>query len=87
MPYDIIERILQCCHVDLLVYHVSGCLSYYVGRFMLVSIKCIQPVQFDSVHATKFIFFIRFFLVDSSDKICWLVSFVGRGARLWRHPG
>ena len=54
---------------------------------MLVSIKCIQPVQFDSVHATKFIFFIRFFLVDSSDKIRWLVSFVGRGARLWRHPG
>ena len=32
-------------------------------------------------------FFIRFFLVDSSDKIRWLVSFVGRGARLWRHPG
>ena len=57
MPYDIIERILQCCHVDFLVYHVSGCLSYYVGRFMLVSIKCIQPVQFDSVHATKFVFF------------------------------
>ena len=87
MPYDIIEIILQCCHVDLLVYHVSGCLSYYVGRFMLVSIKCIQPVQSDSVHATKFIFFILFFLVDSSDKIRWLVSFVGRGARLWRHPG
>ena len=34
----------------------SDCLSYYVGQFMLVSIKCIQPVQFDSVHATKFIF-------------------------------
>ena len=75
MPYDIIERILQCCHVDLLVYHVSGCLSYYV-----------QPVQFDSVHATKFIFH-SVFLVDSSDKIRLLVSFVGRGARLWRHPG
>ena len=86
MPDDIIERILQCCHVDLLVYHVSGCLSCYVGRFMLFSIKCIQPVQFDSVHATKFIF-IRFFLVDISDKIRLLVSFVGRGARLWRHPG
>ena len=53
---------------------------------MLVSIKCIQPVQFDSVHATKFIF-PSVFLVDSSDKIGLLVSFVGRGARLWRHPG
>ena len=53
---------------------------------MLVSIKCIQPVQFDSVHATKFIF-PSVFLVDSSDKIRLLVSFVGRGARLWRHPG
>ena len=86
MPYDIIERILQCCHVDLLVYHVSDCLSYYVVQFMLVSIKCIQPVQFDSVHATMFIF-TSVFLVDSSDMIRWLVSFVGRGARLWRHPG
>ena len=56
------------------------------GQFMLVSIKCIQPVQFDSVHATKFIF-PSVFLVDSSDKIRLLVSFVGRGARLWRHPG
>ena len=58
---------------------------------MLFSIKCIQPVQFDSVHATKFFFFFFFshsvFLVDSSDKIRLLVSFVGRGARLWRHPG
>ena len=53
---------------------------------MLFSIKCIQPVQFDSVHATKFIFH-SVFLVDSSDKIRLLVSFVGRGARLWRHPG
>ena len=33
------------------------------------------------------LFFLRFFLVDSSDKIRLLVSFVGRGARLWRHPG
>ena len=48
--------------------------------------KCIQPVQFDSVHATTFIF-PSVFLVDSSDKIRLLVSFVGRGARLWRHPG
>ena len=39
-----------------------------------------------SVHATKFIFH-SVFLVDSSDKIRLLVSFVGRGARLWRHPG
>ena len=23
VPDDIIERILQCCHVDLLVYHVK----------------------------------------------------------------
>ena len=73
---------------------------------MLVSIKCIQPVQFDSVHATKFIF-PSVFLVYSSDMIrllaLWvgvlgcgdtpvnvvslLVSFRGRGARLWRHPG
>ena len=53
---------------------------------MLVSIKCIQPVQFDSVHATKFIF-PSVFLVDSSDMIRLLVSFEGRGARLWRHPG
>ena len=86
MPHDIIERILQCCHVDLLVYYVSDCLSYYVGQIMLVSIKCIQPVQFDSVHATTFIF-PSVFLVDSSDKIRLLLSFVGWGARLWRHPG
>ena len=39
VPHDIIERILQCCHVDLLVYYVSDCLSYYVEQFMLVSIK------------------------------------------------
>ena len=52
---------------------------------MLVSIKCIQPVQFDSVHATKFIF-PSVFLVDSSDKIRLLVSFVGRGARLGDTP-
>ena len=71
---------------NLLVYHVSGCLSYYVEQIMLFSIKCIQPVQFDSVHATKFIFH-SVFLVNSSDKIRLLVSFVGRGARLWRHPG
>ena len=56
------------------------------GQFMLVSIKCIQPVQFDSVHATRFIF-PSAFLMDSSDKIRSVVSFVGRGARLWRHPG
>ena len=70
----------------------SVCLSYYVGQFMLVSIKCIQPVQFDSVHATRFFFFFFFFFptvfrLDSSDMIRLLVSFVGRGARLWRHPG
>ena len=53
---------------------------------MLVSIKCIQPVQFDSVHATRFIF-PTVFRLDSSDMIRLLVSFVGRGARLWRHPG
>ena len=69
----------------LLVYHVSCCWSYYVGQFMLVSIKCIQPVQFDSVHATRFIF-PSVFHTDSSDKIRSVVSFVGRGARLWRHP-
>ena len=85
MPYDIIERILQCCHVDLLVYHVSGCLSYYVGQFMLFSIKCIQPVQFDSVHATKFIFH-SVFLVDSSDKIRLLVSFCGSGCSAVETP-
>ena len=56
------------------------------GQFMLVSIRCIQPVQFDSVHATRFIF-PSVFLMDSSDKISSVVSFVGRGARLWRHPG
>ena len=33
------------------------------------------------------LFFHSVFLVDSSDRIRWLVSFVGRGARLWRHPG
>ena len=64
----------------------SDCLSYYVGQLMLVSIKCIQPVQFDSVHATRFIF-PTVFRLDSSDMIRLLVSFVGRGARLWRHPG
>ena len=64
----------------------SDCLSYYVGQFMLVSIKCIQPVQFDSVHTTRFIFPTVFWL-DSSDMVRLLVSFVGRGARLWRHPG
>ena len=56
------------------------------GQFMLVSIRCIQPVPFDSVHATRFIF-PSAFLMDSSDKIRSVVSFVGRGARLWRHPG
>ena len=56
------------------------------GQFMLVSIRCIQPVQFDSVHATRFIF-PSVLLMDSSDKISSVVSFVGRGARLWRHPG
>ena len=56
------------------------------GQFMLVSIRCIQPVQFDSVHATRFIFPLVF-LMDSSDKISSVVSFGGRGARLWRHPG
>ena len=56
------------------------------GQFMLVSIRCIQPVQFDSVHATRFIF-PSVFLMDSSDKISLVVSFGGRGARLWRHPG
>ena len=56
------------------------------GQFMLVSIRCIQPVQFDSVHATRFIF-PSVFLMDSSDKISSVVSFGGRGARLWRHPG
>ena len=56
------------------------------GPFMLFSIKCIQPVQFDSVHDTEFIF-PSVFLMDSSDMIRLLVSFVGRGARLWRHPG
>ena len=64
----------------------NDCLSYYVGQIMLVSIKCIQPVQFDSVHATRFIF-PTVFRLDSSDMIRLLVSFVGRGARLWRHPG
>ena len=64
----------------------SDCLSYYVGQFMLVSIKCIQPIQFDSVHTTRFIFPTVFWL-DSSDMVRLLVSFVGRGARLWRHPG
>ena len=58
--------------------------DYYVGQFMLV--KCIQPVQFDSVHTTRFIFPTVFWL-DSSDMVRLLVSFVGRGARLWRHPG
>ena len=53
---------------------------------MLVSMKCIQPVQFDSVHTTRFIFPTVFWL-DSSDMVRLLVSFVGRGAQLWRHPG
>ena len=56
------------------------------GQFMLVSIRCIQPVQFDSVHATRFIF-PSVFRMDSFDKISSVVSFGGRGARLWRHPG
>ena len=64
----------------------NDCLRYYVGQIMLVSIKCIQPVQFDSVHAMRFIF-PTVFQLDSSDMIRLLVSFVGRGARLWRHPG
>ena len=53
---------------------------------MLVSMKCIQPVQFDSVHTTRSIF-PTVFCLDSSDMVRLLVSFVGRGARLWRHPG
>ena len=52
---------------------------------MLVSIKCIQPVQFDSVHATKFIF-PSVFLVDSSDMIRLLVSFCGSGCSAVETP-
>ena len=44
----------------------SDCLSYYVGQFRLFSMKCIQPVQFDSVHATRFVFHTGFRL-DGSD--------------------
>ena len=77
MPDDIIERILQCCHVDLLVYHVKClleilCLTFYAG---LSGVHSASSVCSRSSLVAYVLFEFQ------------VVSFVGRGARLWRHPG
>ena len=57
------------------------------GHFMFVFLRC----AFSLFSSVAFLFhsfsFSSVFLRGISDQIRSVVSFGGRGARLWRHPG
>ena len=58
-------------------------MSYYVWAFY----ACFLSGAFSLFSSVAFLLRSLVFLMGISDQIRSVVSFGGRGARLWRHPG
>ena len=57
------------------------------GHFMLVFLRGAFSLFSSIVFLFRSFSFSSVFFVRISDQISSVVSFGGRGARLWRHPG
>ena len=57
------------------------------GHFMLVFLRCAFSLFSSVAFLLRSFSFPSVFLLGISDQIRSVVSFGGRGARLWRHPG
>ena len=88
------------CHMTLLkdYYRVDMSMCRYImscfmkwvtmfGNFMLVFLRCAFSLFSSVAFLLRSFSFPSVFLIGISDQIRSVVSFGGRGARLWRHPG
>ena len=57
------------------------------GHFMYVFLRCAFSLFSSVAFLLRSFSFPSVFLIGISDQIRSVVSFGGRGARLWRHPG
>ena len=57
------------------------------GHFMFVFLRCAFSLFSLVAFLLRSFSFPSVFLIGISDRIRSVVSFGGRGARLWRHPG
>ena len=61
--------------------------SYYVGTFYAGFLRGAFSLFSSIAFLLRSFSFPSVFLIGISDQIRSVVSFGGRGARLWRHPG